>query len=136
MNIKTAHALALAAKNAYNDEDVAESIAAELGFNDFTWFDAFDTQAYMMADDFRCVVAFRGTESDNLRDWLTDLDVFKTAGPYGEVHHGFDEALDHVWQDIENEVAARADKKIYITGHSLGAALPIGQQMNCNLLPQ
>jgi len=131
----TTHILASASQAVYLDESEVESWADDRGFNEFTWFDIHDTQAAIMVDDTRCILAFRGT--DSVHDWMTDVDVSQTWGPYtisaefnstkiqrrSRVHRGFNEALNHVWPEVEHVVALHSDKLLYVTGHSLGAAL-------------
>jgi pimeloyl-ACP methyl ester carboxylesterase len=121
VKIKTAHALALASKAVYSDESDAESWAYESGYSDFEWFEVEDTQAMVVTSDDKCVLAFRGTT--DIADWMTNLDVWKTAYRYGNVHSGFHAALDFVWDEIELLVAQHSDKELHITGHSLGGAL-------------
>lgn len=73
------------------------------------------------------VVAFRGTEfQDGAEDLWADLNVGKD--PYygwGEVHQGFLNALDSVMPLLNDKLAevANTDRRIWVTGHSLGAAL-------------
>lgn len=82
------------------------------------------------------VVAFRGTESRRLEghndftgiiaDVKADLNAkLVDSGRKGQVHKGFNSALDEVWGEIKPhlEDLAQAKRKIWITGHSLGAAL-------------
>jgi len=85
-----------------------------------------DTQALLVefggATPF-AVLAFRGTEQKS-RDITTDLKFGKITlhGTRIEVHRGFKEALDSVWQQIEPELDA-LNCPVFFTGHSLGAAL-------------
>lgn len=118
-SVKTADALAFISKLVYQDEAEVENEAHNMGFPEFVWFEALDTQAAIFTNDDRCILAFRGTT--NVTDWLTNLDVFKAPGPYGQVHHGFQEALNHVWDNIEPAISQH--KELFITGHSLGGAL-------------
>ncbi|CAE8619583.1 unnamed protein product [Polarella glacialis] len=89
--------------------------------------------------DRRLILAFRGTQQDNPRDWMTDLTIMKTPwrrSPEGEepeptepeVHAGFREALASVSQRLKALIAqACGDEpsswEIFVTGHSLGGAL-------------
>ena len=72
--------------------------------------------------------AFRGTEPAVLNDVLADLKVFKnTAHAGGKVHGGFQEEVNDLWLDVVNELSKndklKTPKKVYFTGHSLGAAM-------------
>ena len=84
-----------------------------------------DTQCFVIADNKAIVVSFRGTES--VEDWMTNLNFDLVDGPLdGRVHEGFWTSLSSVWQQVEMTISrfrAGGSKSIWITGHSLGAAL-------------
>ena len=86
--------------------------------------EATDTQAFLAANGDFAVLAFRGTEVKKKKDVLTDLRATQIVAIEGGVHRGFQGAYDSVKEEIEKALAT-LDKKlpIYITGHSLGAAL-------------
>jgi predicted lipase len=70
------------------------------------------------------IVAFRGTELDEARDWLADayaLPWRPTAlgGPW--VHRGFYRGAKAAWQELRSFLLPRRGS-IVLTGHSLGAA--------------
>lgn len=69
------------------------------------------------------VLVFRGTEQ-NIKDYLTDLETGNVSlvGNKKDVHAGFTEALDSVWNEIDAALA-QLFCPIFYTGHSLGAAL-------------
>ena len=70
----------------------------------------------------RTVVAFRGTEPEEVGDLLVDVDLRKSVTPAGRVHRGFYEA----YQQIEALLLERLSdypKVIHFTGHSMGGAL-------------
>lgn len=96
------------------------------GYDSFRWVEdaASDTQVFVAGKDGHLIVCFRGTSSG--KDALVDLNFFKTKafGGRGKVHRGFNGALDSVWAKVQAAVAALGpDKKLFICGHSLGAAL-------------
>lgn len=87
-----------------------------------------------LRDQAGCVVAFRG--SDNVENWVRDLEVWRIVPSSFEdcdgcmVHTGFYD----IWKNVRGSVmtalnnvgcspASHADNVLYITGHSLGAAL-------------
>lgn len=69
------------------------------------------------------VLAFRGTEQ-NIKDVITDLRFLKEelSREGASVHHGFEDALEAVWNEIDAELK-KLDCPVFYTGHSLGAAL-------------
>src|SRR5258706_3689972 len=82
-----------------------------------------DTQAFLAANDDFAVLAFRGTEVAKKVDMLTDVSAIKISTLQGEVHKGFSVAYASVEMDIGNQIMILEDIPLYITGHSLGAAL-------------
>ena len=119
--------LARASNLAYEKTAVIENtIRNEWGFSDFLYLDdrSTDTQAFVAGNNQMVLVAFRGTQATNPDDWMTDLHVKLVRGPAGKVHDGFLGALGGVWRKViqfaRNERGSRA---LWVTGHSLGAAL-------------
>lgn len=86
-----------------------------------------DTQAYIVANADSVILTFRGTEPDQYKDILADAYLHPLEFPgKGMVHAGFFNALSgNCWHRI---IAALnrphlQTKSLWITGHSLGAAL-------------
>lgn len=128
-NLQNAYSLALAANLAYQSkEEIMDKVSGQWKFENCHFFNSDDgTQGFIMSNAKMIVVVFRGTESDKIEDWITDL-IFKLVdGPLGgKVHEGFYTALSSVWQNIERTIAkfrANQPKSLWFTGHSLGAAL-------------
>jgi triacylglycerol lipase len=90
------------------------------------FFSRAGTRAVVAANEWGILVAFCGTEPV-LEDWLADVDVPKVPGPRGQVHRGFLSALDVIWSDVVDAIQAfrSGDQGIWLTGHSLGAALAV-----------
>jgi triacylglycerol lipase len=83
-----------------------------------------DTQAFLAeSDDGYAVLAFRGTEVSKRQDMKIDIEAMKVSVLDGRVHTGFKIAYESVAKDIEASVLKLKDIPLYITGHSLGAAL-------------
>lgn len=120
---KNAYWLGKAAQIAY---EAPEKIKPELeswGLSIFEPFDNRETEAFIAGNDDLLILAFRGTE-EKLRDWMTDLDISLVGGPGGMVHEGFLVALNYVWRDIWRFIhEQRGRRALWVTGHSLGAAL-------------
>ncbi|MFD5752752.1 lipase family protein [Streptomyces sp. NPDC127033] len=130
-----AYWLALASELAYQDEAAIERQARAWGFDQvrhhetrFTPpFPLQDTQAYTMAGDDMIVTAFRGTEPQQIKDWLTDATTPPWPGPGGTgyVHHGFAEALESIFPEVRAALGELRgnNQSVWFTGHSLGGAL-------------
>lgn len=84
-----------------------------------------DTQAVVAGNDEVVILAFRGTEPNNLRDWVTDAQAALASGPAGRVHRGFLRALMNAWREVRSAISTMQSngQSLWVTGHSLGAAL-------------
>ncbi|NUU23137.1 MAG: lipase family protein [Streptomycetaceae bacterium] len=134
-SVPHAHALAHAAALAYKSPDEVETRARSWGFDRVRHFSSphampfpiEDTQAYAMASDQMIVIAFRGTEPTQIRDWLSDATTPPVPGPGGNgfVHYGFNQALTSVYPEVRDAAQQMATngQTLWFTGHSLGGAL-------------
>jgi hypothetical protein len=129
---RTAWIMASMAQIAYdhfeNDYDARKIFITKLESGGFELVKTFnnsetDTQAFLAKNDNFAVLAFRGTETTKIKDVAVDIMASKMAVLQGKVHAGFKHAYDSVAEDIESEVVKLKDLPLYITGHSLGAAL-------------
>jgi hypothetical protein len=82
-----------------------------------------DTQAFLARCDEYAVLAFRGTEVKKIQDVKTDIAASKMSVLQGQVHKGFLNAYKSVADDIKKYLLELKGIPLYITGHSLGAAL-------------
>lgn len=121
---------------AYADEAYVQSQFRKTGLNGFKFFTKHSTQCFVVSNREFAILAFRGTEigkrEESLDIWAivadltADVDARLAEWPQGgKVHQGFKEALEEVWDDICPYMENLADRgcKIWVTGHSLGAAL-------------
>lgn len=126
-DIRNSVSLALACHLAYRTEAEVTAQAQAWGFPRVKFLEdkvvGVDTQAFVMGNAETVIVAFRGTESST--DWRTDLNFPKVDAMFGKVHKGFRSALEAVIDDVLGAVAEMRDQDqdLWITGHSLGAAL-------------
>jgi pimeloyl-ACP methyl ester carboxylesterase len=84
-----------------------------------------DTNGYLAAKDNHLVLSFRGTSS--LKNFNTDAQILKIPAMWaeGNIHPGFAGALAAVWPQITEHLGlpGQQQKELWVTGHSLGAAL-------------
>ena len=126
-----------AATLVYADKEFAtEKFKQNAGFQEVAYFDGEVTQCYVASNEKFAVVAFRGSEA-KLRegdsnvghifaDWMANLNFAPEPWEQGgNVHRGFKGALDEVWDDLEDYISNlhKSHRKIWMSGHSLGAAL-------------
>lgn len=121
---KNAFYLGMAARVAYKTEQEIRSQSEGWGLTEFEFLTNRETQAFLAGNNEMILLAFRGTEPAKLQDWMTDLDTDLVSGPGGRVHEGFLTALTYVWRDIWSFIKkSRGRRWLWVTGHSLGAAL-------------
>lgn len=80
------------------------------------------------------VIAFAGTEPEDVVEWEQDFTVWFDGGG---VHEGFENGVTAAWCDIV-AAAKNAAGGVYLAGHSLGAALAVvaaARLVECSVLP-
>ena len=114
-----------------SDQPYVESILSQHGFSSCRFFSN-GIQAFIADQDrdpphTRWLV-FRGTDADDPRDWLANLDLSRVETErIGSVHHGFLTALiEQCWAGISSAVLDGFDtrpRRFATAGHSQGGAL-------------
>lgn len=117
--------MAKLAANAYLDGKDAKPIMKELGFTGHKFWDIDGAQCHAVWNKEMYVLCFRGTQPEEISDVLADLNAIpRGAMTHGWVHSGFRGELDKLWDKVvEHHGKGHKNKKFYITGHSLGAAM-------------
>jgi hypothetical protein len=95
------------------------------GFDRTTFFERDGTFCFVAENASDVAVVFRGTKLGDRQDLKTDLTILLAgAAGGGRVHTGFQGALDHVWPELSSHLdRALGERALFLTGHSLGAAL-------------
>jgi len=133
LNYVKAHRMALLSMDSY----LPVTEFAERYGDQFEFFSEGTTQCYLLHSSKRSIsqpriiaedeliIVFRGTEPNQIEDIKTDLEFLKSyESGWGDVHSGFQEALDLVYPALLDKVASiRNYQRLVFCGHSLGAAL-------------
>jgi triacylglycerol lipase len=115
------------------DPNGMQAWAAMVGFAACTPFGASSgflntgrIEGFVATNDALLLVSFRGTDP-TVGDWLLDFQVKPEADAVvpGQVHRGFNGALLAVWSQIRPHLDNRGNRRVWITGHSLGGALAV-----------
>jgi triacylglycerol lipase len=128
--------LAEASTLVYADEAYVNQRFKEAGLKRTRFFNRSGTQCFIASNDRFAIVVFRGSEiwkrnerfdpSQMIADFKTNIDIRLSDWIRGgRVHRGFKAALDDVWEEMLPEIKILEARgiKIWVTGHSLGAAL-------------
>ncbi len=122
--MNASHKMARLAEIAYLDSKEAKAFKKELGFTGHKFFEDDGAQCHAFWNKTEYVLAFRGTEPEEISDLLADLNAFpKGAMTHGLVHSGFVGEVDKLWRDISKHQLTHEKKTLHVTGHSLGAAM-------------
>jgi len=128
--------LAEASTLVYADETYVNQRFSKAGLKRVKFFNRSGTQCFIASNSRFAIVAFRGSQiwkrtdgfdpGQMIADFKTNIDIRLTdwiGG--GRVHNGFKKALEDVWEEILPEISnlKKQGVIIWVTGHSLGAAL-------------
>jgi hypothetical protein len=117
--------LAEVSEIAYQPPHQAERSYKKLGFSAILPIVQGSMIGYIMTGENVTVVAFRGTDFDEVSDWLANLDRSAIETPHGEVHQGFYLAYQSMKPQVDAILQERDTTYLWVTGHSLGGALAL-----------
>ena len=108
------------AATTYEDPKTSRAKFKAQGYNIVQFFDVKGAEGYLLKSQDDYVLSFRGTSSKG--DVIADLKArMKPEAQGAKVHRGFKGELDKLWPSIEKALVDV--DSLYVTGHSLGAAM-------------
>lgn len=116
--------LAEASQIAYqNEREIVSWATSNLYSINVEFVHAEDTEVFIAENDSEMYIVFRG--SKGFRDWLANMKALKFNTDYGKIHSGFMDGFSVVRGEIFTAMNRARDnnKKLYLSGHSLGGAL-------------
>lgn len=111
------------AQNAYTDD--CTKLFADLGFKKYKFLDKEGAQGHVAASNKEVIITCRGTEPKQINDLLADLNTRPKKNGVGWVHTGFRTEARKIIDEVFVWCDANKNKPIYVTGHSLGAAMAL-----------
>ncbi len=125
--------LAQISESAYSEGYELESTLKNLGLSKPDEFPLGSMYAYVASNDQTVVVAFRGTNQDELRDWLVDARITSDQVQHGRIHRGFYRSTQGLLKGIVDAVKEHGGEKklVWVTGHSLGGAMALVFTYEC-----
>ena len=108
------------AATTYEDPKTSRDKFKAQGYDIVEFFDIKDAEGYLLKSQDEYVLSFRGTSSAS--DAIADLKArMRPEAEGAKVHRGFKGELDKLWPSIEKALVGV--DHLYVTGHSLGAAM-------------
>ena len=117
------YVMACFAQAAYEDD--CSELFSEYGFTkNYKFLDKDGAQGHVICSDSEMLITFRGTEPSQFNDLVADLNTIPKKNGPGKVHEGFRKEARKLYDQVIEFVKANSEiNSIYITGHSLGAAM-------------
>lgn len=117
--------LAQLSKRTYDPLETANDAAIELGFDSGQPVSHKNQVAWVCRRGDIAVVAFRGTDMTEIRDWICDASFATIGVTGGDMHHGFHSGWHGLKDEVERALGDNRPKHIWLTGHSLGGGLAV-----------
>jgi hypothetical protein len=96
------------------------------------------SQAYFLYSKTAIIIVCRGTQPSHLEDIIADIrfKLVPSSSGIGKVHHGFKLSVDNIWDDLVYLLNKyKKNRLVYLTGHSLGAAMATLIAGRCHRFP-
>ena len=125
MNFSTQSALFARISNlVYKTPKEVRKLFDSMGYTS-TYYQSNGSNVFVLEDSHDIIVACRGTDVNDWKDIRANLtiDLIPSRTGIGEVHRGFRNYVDNVWYIVRDHILDNPNKKLWLTGHSLGAAM-------------
>ena len=135
-DIETAAFLAQCSYLAYvRDTNFISATLAQANFQNTQFFDQNGSFAVLAESKNSLLLIFRGTETGDKTDYLTDAKIIqRDFADFGTAHSGFLSALAEIEEEVSQAIQNAQEvleRPIWITGHSLGGALSTLYGIKC-----
>ncbi len=108
----------------YKTPKEARKIFDSMGYTS-TYYQNRGSNVYILEDTNDIIVVCRGTDVKDWKDVQANLtiDLVSSRFGVGQVHRGFRNYTDYLWNNVKDHVLDNENKTLWLTGHSLGAAI-------------
>lgn len=120
-----ADTLAELSEIAYEPPFFAEKSFNALGFKEVTAVVKGSMIGYVISADNVTVVVFRGTDFEEVSDWLANVGRSAVQIEHGQAHKGFYNGYQSMKPQVDAILRERNTEHVWVTGHSLGGALAL-----------
>lgn len=97
------------------------------GFKEYNtiFYTSKGADVYVLENDTDVIIVCRGTEVKQFSDIKADVSISRVKTSHGKLHIGFLHYVNHIWLNVLAHAAAAKNegKNVWVTGHSLGAAM-------------
>lgn len=109
---------------AYKDPVEARKIFTKMGYESI-YYSNNGSNVYVIEDNDDIIIVCRGTEVKEWNDVKADVSIDRISSRtgIGLVHRGFRTYVDKIWEPVKNHILDNPNKHLWLTGHSLGAAM-------------
>jgi len=121
--LEKSYVFALLAGAAYKDN--CKDDFKKYNLKNYVFFSNDGAQGHASCNNEDLIIACRGTQPTQLNDILADLDAIPKRHADGWVHEGFRREARKLLPMIINYIRQYPDRTIWLTGHSLGAAMAL-----------
>lgn len=114
----------------YAQPEEVQSIFKDAGLDQCVFIQNDGAEAYVLGNQFDCLIVCRGTEPHQWNDIEADANALTVAVDVSRVHSGFHEEVNQLWPLLEVQIA-KNQRPVWFAGHSLGGAMAAVCAVRC-----